>query len=295
LNCIKLIFKDCKYSKYKANYASNGKALALLEIFLETVLNSCFDEMYYVNLISKKLFPMFSKTNLEIQLLKFRSKRVAEQNIMDEVQRIFSENEKRRDEIILSLTEKSNEIENHFNFDLLETKHIFQIEDIKNLCITYRLRFLDSHYFKGDFPEEAISEIRSLENKHNITLKNFKIIAPAKLLKLENADDPLLFAPMGNDYFYLIHKWGNDLHPFRKLQMWPYKSFDNLVFTVFLLSILLTAIAPMHWFSKNPGIAEYLFLGIFIFKAVAGMVLFYGFSKGKNFNGAIWNSKYYNA
>ena len=267
----------------------------LLEIFPQTLLNSCFAKMYGVNLFSKKLHPMFSRTNIEKQLLKFRSKRVAEQNIMDEVQRIFSENEKRRDEIILSLTEKSNEIENHFDFDLLETEHIFHIEDIKKLCITYRLRFLDSHYFKGDFPEEAISEIRSLENKHNITLKNFKIIAPAKLLKLENADDPLLFAPMGNDYFYLIHKWGNDLHPFRKLLMWPYKSFDNLVFTVFVLSILLTAISPIHWFSKNPGIAEYLFLGIFIFKAVGGFVLFYGFAKGKNFNGAIWNSKYYNA
>lgn len=238
---------------------------------------------------------MFSRTNIETQLLRYRSKRIDEQYIMEEVQRMFSENEKKRLEIVSVLTEKSIEVENHFNFDLLETEHIFHIEDIKKLCINYRLRFLDSQYFKGDFPSEAISEIRMLEKKHQISLKNFKVIAPAKLLKLENADDPLLFAPMGNDYFYLIHKWGKDLHPLRKLQMWPYKSFDNLVFTVFVLSILITVIAPMHWFSENPGIAEYLFLGIFIFKAIAGLVLFYGFSKGKNFNGAIWNSKYYNA
>ncbi|MDN3723840.1 hypothetical protein QRD02_05560 [Aequorivita sp. SDUM287046] len=238
---------------------------------------------------------MFSPTNLENSLLKYRQRRIGEASIMQEVRHIFSENEKQRKEILSTLESPSPEIENHFNFDLLQSSHIFHISDIERLCIDYRLRFLDSHYFKGTFPEEAITAIRNLENNHKLTLRNFKIIAPAKLLKLENADDPLLFAPMGNGYFYLIHKWGNDLHPFRKLLMWPYKSFDNLVFTVFIISILLTALAPMYWFSDNPGIAEYLFLGIFIFKAIAGLVLFYGFAKGKNFNGAIWNSKFYNA
>ena len=238
---------------------------------------------------------MFSRTNIEKQLLKYRSKRIDEQAIMDEVRRIFSENEIQREEIIAALTEKSVETENAFNFDLLDTNHIFHIEDIKNLCINYRLRFLDSRYFKADFPEATISEIRSLENQHGLALKNFKIVAPAKLLKLENADDPLLFAPMGNNYFYLIHKWGNDLHPFRKLLMWPYKSFENLVFMVAVLSFLITALMPMQWFTPNANFQEYLFLFLIIFKGVGGMVIFYGFSKGKNFNGAIWNSKYYNA
>lgn len=238
---------------------------------------------------------MFSRTNVEEQLLKNRAKRIDEQRVMDEVNRIFAENQNDRNAIASHLHETNNDGDNPFDLDKLEASHIFHLDDIKSLCITYRLRFLDSHYFKGDFPEEAISRIRQLEKQHQITLKSFKIVAPAKLLKLENADDPLLFAPMGNNYFYLIHKWGNDLHPFRKLLMWPYRSLENLVFTVALLSILLTAIAPMHWFSPHPGIAEYLFLGVFIFKAVAGLVLFYGFSKGKNFNGAIWDSKYYNA
>jgi hypothetical protein len=32
-----------------------------------------------------------------------------------------------------------------------------------------------------------------------------------------------------------------------------------------------------------------------MFKAVAAIVLYYGFAKGKNFNTAIWNSAYSNA
>lgn len=238
---------------------------------------------------------MFSETNIEKQLLKYRNKRVGEEVVMDEVLRIFSENEKQRDEIISTLSEESENFKNDFNFDILKSENIFHINDIEKLCVTYRLRFLDSHYFKGNFPEEAISEIRNLEKNHNTSLKNFKIVAPAKLLKLDNADDPLLFAPMGNDYFYLIHKWGNDLHPFRRLLMRPYKNFENLLFTVAVLSLLITSIMPMQWFTPNGSIQEYLFLFLFIFKGVGGMVIFYGFSKGKNFNDAIWKSNYYNA
>lgn len=259
------------------------------------MLNSWLAIHYSVNLISQKQMNMFSGTDVEKELLKYRNKRVGEEAIMDEVLRIFSNNELERTEIISALTQKTDETKSNFNIDILETEKIFHIEDIKKLCITYRLRFLDSHYFKGNFPEEAISEIRQLEKTHQITLKNFKIVAPAKLLKLENADDPLLFAPMGNGYFYLVHKWGNDLHPFRKILMWPYKNFENLVFTVFVLSIFLTAITPLDWFTKTGGMQEEVLLFLFVFKCVAGIVLYYGFAKGKNFNGAIWNSKYYNA
>lgn len=238
---------------------------------------------------------MFPKTNIEALLVRTRTKRIREDNSMEEVFRIFSENEKERKQISEKLAQPATNIENKLQFDLLDTSQIFHINDIKKMCVTYRLRFLDSHFFKGAIPEEAVSKIRRLEKEHQTTLHSFKIMAPAKLLKLENADDPLLFTPLGNDYFYLIHTWGNDLHPFRKALMWPYKNFENLVFTIFVLSILLTSVTPMGWFSKTPVTQEYLLLFLFIFKGVAGTVLFYGFAKGKNFNNAIWNSKYYNA
>ena len=74
------------------------------------------------------------------------------------------------------------------------------------------------------------------------------------------------------------------------------KNFENLVFTIFVLSIFLTAITPLQLFTKGEVTnQEYLLMFLFMFKAVGGIVLFYGFAKGKNFNNAIWNSKYYNA
>ena len=238
---------------------------------------------------------MFEKTNLEIQLNRTRDKRISPEDIMLEVSKLLEENAKERESISNKLKSASDE-GNSFNLDLLETDKIFYIEDIKKLCITYRLRFLGARYFKGEMPEEAISKIRQLEREHNTSLTGFKIVAPAKRLKLENADDPLLFAPLGNNYFYLVHKWGNDLHPFRKLLMWPYKNFENLVFTVLLLSMVLTAMTPMQLFTRGEvTMQEYFLMFLFMFKAVGGIVLYYGFAKGKNFNGAIWDSRYYNA
>ena len=58
-------------------------------------------------------------------------------------------------------------------------------------------------------------KIKSLEKTHNTNIGDFKIMAPSALFRLEKTDDPLLFVPLGNNYYYLVHKWGNDLHPFQ--------------------------------------------------------------------------------
>jgi len=238
---------------------------------------------------------MIRRTDIQERLQKNRSKRISSEALLNEVRSIFSEVDSKRKNIEERLLQKNDGRFPILNFDLLQSENIYHISDIKNLCVIYRLRFLDSNFFKGSIPEEAISQIRVFENQHSTTLGNLKVVAPAKLLKLENADDPLLFTAMGNDYYYLLHKWGKDLHPFRKILMWPYKCFENLVFTVFLISLVLTYLAPVHLLSKTAGMQEHVLLFLFIFKGVAGMVLYYGFAKGKNFNSAIWDSKYYNA
>jgi len=238
---------------------------------------------------------LLKKTNIEERLQHIKSKTSHEDDILKAVQHIL-ENDDAKDHRILETLSKTNFTDsNAFDFNCLETKHIYHIDQIKTICINYRLRFLDSKYFKGKLPYEAISKIKALEKVHNITLNGFKIIAPSKLFKLENADDPLLFAPIGNGYFYLIHKWGNDLSPFRKLLMWPYKSFGNLIFATLIVSLFATALFPEGVFSNKPNASQAGMIFFFIFKSIAAVVIYYGFAMGKNFNTAIWNSKYFNA
>ena len=182
--------------------------------------------------------------------------------------------------------------DNKFDFDKLESKKIVHLNAIKKTCISYRLRFLDIHYFKGDIPIEAIDKIKELELDHGIIINSFKIMAPSVMFRLKKTDDPLMFVPIGNNYYYLIHKWGNDLNPFRRIRMWPFHSLKNLLFSLLAVSFLITLITPLQIFTKSPDSSSFWLLFLFMFKAIVAIVLFLGVALGKNFNPKIWNSKY---
>jgi hypothetical protein len=189
----------------------------------------------------------------------------------------------------------NDEVINTLNFDKMESNRIYHISQIQKICVNYRLRFLESHLFKGDLPVEAIQEVKRLNKEHDTELKGFKIMAPSKLFKLKNADDPLLMAPIGNGYYYFIHKWGNDLHPLRRLMVWPVKTLENFICTMVVISLLVTSLFPKQIFFDETSGIEFFMLFIFMFKWLLGIALYYGFAKGKNFNESIWQSKFYNA
>ena len=238
---------------------------------------------------------MIARTNVKDRLRKHRSKDIPKSDLLAEVKNILDLEDHKDESVYNKLQSQEGISQNSFNIDLLDTDRIYHVEHIKAICIDYRLRFLDSELFKGSIPYEAIMKIKALNKEHGIELSGFKIMAPSKLFKLENADDPLLFAPIGNDYYYLIHKWGNDLSPFRKLAVLPFKNFENLMMLTVLVSLIASFFVPKGLFSIETSGVQFLLIFLFMFKSVAAVVLYYGFAAGKNFNTAIWNSKYSNA
>ncbi len=214
-------------------------------------------------------------------------------NLLKELSKVnLINSEESNFQVVLDLISTDSKSKNNFNFDKLCKDKIFHLDSIKKTCIDFRLRFLDHKYFKNSLPKEAFSEITKLESTHNTILSDFKIMAPSKLFRLKNTDDPLLFVPLGNNFFYLVHKWGNDLHPLRKLFMWPLKNLRNMIFFLLFISLCLTLITPTSIFSKVDSWSVFWMIYFFMFKAIASVVIFYAFALGKNFNKAIWNSKY---
>lgn len=112
--------------------------------------------------------------------------------------------------------EKLDRIQNRLkSYDKDRVYHISQIE---KLCVKYHLRFLSTEYFKGSVDAELASKVSTFEVAMNEPLDrySFKIAAPASSFQLEaRPKDPLLFYDLGDDYYYLVHKWGNDLSVFR--------------------------------------------------------------------------------
>ncbi len=235
---------------------------------------------------------LLSRTNIHDKLLRERRKSDKENDILAQVHQVFEKDRFRESNIINTLEGTFLQGYNRFNFDLLDAQRIFHTKEIQKICVDYRLRFLDTKYFKGKYPQGVLDEIKFLENKHHTELNGYKIIAPSKMFVLEKADDPLLFAPIGNGYFYLVHKWGNDLSPFRKWWAWSFKSFENLIVATVILSFFATLLIPDGLFSKNQDSSQDVMVFFFMFKSIAAVILFYGFALGKNFNTAIWNSKY---
>lgn len=234
------------------------------------------------------------KKNLENELLQKRNKTFDENDFLNAIKSFLEQDSKDRNTINDKIKATSSTKFNQFNYDLLHTDKIFHIDHIKAICIDYRMRFLDSHMFKNDIPEEAISKIKNLESEHATTLDGFKIMAPSKLFHLKNFDDPLLFAPMGNDYYYLIHKWGNDMSPFRKITMRPFRNLGSLISLLLIVSLGLAFLMPQDALGKVSYDIFVALSFLFIFKSLCGITLYFCFWQGKNFNEEIWNSKYYN-
>lgn len=236
---------------------------------------------------------LLNTINLERELLTRRKKFKSEKAIMEEVKAIFAKNDFERNKIHETLQEKSSTIQNDLNFDLLDTDKIFHLEQIKKICIDYRLRFLDSNIFKNEIPEEAVTKIRILQKEHNTTLNGFKIIAPSKSFHLLNYDDPLLFVPIGNDYYYLIHKWGKEMNSLRRWVVLPFKNLWYFTVTSILISILISMLVPENNLSKTVPLASVIVF-LFAFKSIFAVFAYYFFMMGKNFNEEIWQRKYYN-
>lgn len=235
---------------------------------------------------------MFNSINLKNELEKQRSKWISEENVLNYYKQIFSDAEVERKATLNQLKTKSNHRNNDLDFDLLNTNNIFHITDIKKVCINYRLRFLDSIHFKDDYPIEAILNIQQLEKAHKTKLEGFKIVAPMDVFKLRKADDPLLFAPIGNGFYYLIHKWGNDVSPFRKAKYWSFKNIENLAVASAILSIIFTAVSYPFFFTKPANFGYLLMLFMFYFKGVVGLVFIFCGGSGKNFSEYSWQSQY---
>ncbi len=238
---------------------------------------------------------LLEKINLQQKLEQFRNKETTEKALLEEVRSILKAEQDQEEKILQRIENGDGNQSNNFEFDLLESGRIYHLSHIKEICSNYRLRFLNTRYFKGELPHEAVIEVKKLEKAHNIILQGFHILAPAEYFRLEDADDPILFAPLGNGYFYLIYKWGRDLHPLRRIMMWPLKNVETLAIFSLLFSFLMTFVIREVFFARFRSDAEFIILFMYTFKSVVGLTLFYGISLGKNFSSAIWNSKFYNA
>ncbi len=220
-------------------------------------------------------------------------------NILDEANKILKEDESIEAAIIAEIKASQPKKETSIvDITQLDADRIFSLEQIKNLCLTYRLKFVDSHRYNNDIPTPTILKIKQEEKQFNAKFKGLKIIAPKKTLKLGDCDgDPLLFASLNNNKYYLLDVWGNDLNAWRKILAWPIKNVVNWLKFVTVLSLFIALITPATWISTHPNGTswmEYAFYAVYLFISINVMAMFIGLSFNENFSDYEWDKNSFN-
>lgn len=241
---------------------------------------------------------MFDAINLENELMKIReSESIGElTNVLEGFKDLFRADWEAENRINNTLQNGGNHTPIQVS-ETLDKERIFELNDIKKLCIKYRLRFLPTRYFNAPFPREAIIKIKKLERDLNTSIPHFMIVAPAKLFKLDDANaDPLLFIPLSNNKYYLVHKWGDDLSWHRRLLALPFKSFSTLLATLFVIATLATIAVPTksissaeHFFSFGRG-----FLFLWCLLTLSALTSYLWFALNLKFSKYAWNCKNFN-
>lgn len=169
------------------------------------------------------------------------------------------------------------------NFENRFGGKIYTIEQIKDLAINYRLRFLNSRYFTGAYDVEVAAKIKEFGKENNVAIekwslnREFFILAPQEMFSLREEKyvtkkelrrqlDPVLFYKIDEHHYRLIHKWGDDFTIFRLIEGFAYRSWwHNMFVNTFLVlpvvaMILTLLVFPYDMWMELPIIAGFLTL-----------------------------------
>lgn len=156
--------------------------------------------------------------------------------------------------------------------DKFDQARVFHISQIESICNKYYLKFLPAERFRGSIDADLPQKLTTFEVAHGEKLNpiNSYIIAPERSFELEEKPkDPLFFFKINSEYYYLIHKWGNDLNIFRRIL--PLLSRND--FTFFSQLIVLTSIPIFLGLFVNPylgfiGVGSFFFMVVFLLASI---------------------------
>ncbi|MFL5751970.1 MAG: hypothetical protein ACJ76F_01075 [Bacteroidia bacterium] len=197
---------------------------------------------------------------LDISVVLAREKRQAhrhEDKLLEEARRLIIA-EQFSDKYILQNLKSYNRSFELVNEEESREEDLFRIEEIRNTCINYRLKFLDSQLYPGEIPYEAILKIKNINKVQHKDIRHFKILAPAEdFNEGKKVQDTLLFAKTVYGNYCLIHQWGTPLKASRKLTSFPFRNFECLIFCVLLFTFCLTMAIPTRRLTTDVK-ADYL-------------------------------------
>lgn len=153
---------------------------------------------------------------------------------------------------------------------------VYKIDEIKKLCVDYKLRFLSSSKYTGSYDVEVAAKIKEFAKSTNSPIdewslsKRYFIMAPEELFELKEKKyvtkaelraqaDPAIFFQIDEKHYRLIHKWGSDFTIFRLIKgfrwksWWSYQWFNTMMFMPFVTFLYFMCFdSPAARFDNRP-------------------------------------------
>ena len=237
---------------------------------------------------------MFKDVKIVEALVRERKKvRSKEDALIGEVNKILKD-ELYTEKNILQNLQTYNETFDFLQEKDLDKNKIFGLTEIKNICIQYNLRFLDSQSFKGDFPSEALYAIKELRGKEKF--KKFKVLGTIKSFKSQNITvEPMLFAETNYGNYFLVHQWGQKVTWHKKISSFPMRGIETLLGTIICISLFLSLTLPNNLLIYNNAFPYWDMHRIAVFFhfiiLFSGLTIYVVFAFHKKFSSSAWDDE----
>jgi len=175
-------------------------------------------------------------------------------------------------------------------------KPIFNAEVVKAVCVNFRLRFLRSGAYKGEYPPEAanLAEVFAEDETH--FTGRFYVMAPSHFFTLSGRrSSPILFAERNDGRLQVMYMWGSTVSWVRLLLNYPFRNFYSMVATSVVIGLAVVMLFfAMNWLSAENWFKNIL-IKIPIFVLVTGFSLvisvIYGLITYTDFSEEAWRSR----
>lgn len=179
----------------------------------------------------------------------------------------------------------------------LNPESIYILDDIKELCINNRYRFIHPRRYKEEFPNELVLKIKNIEQDLNIEMTKFKMLSTKKsFAKKKSEDVKMLFVEIDEEVYYLIHKWGKSIPKMRNKWVFPFRNVKSFFISILTLALLVAVLFP---FPSANTIQDHIYLRFSVFMIMTilstGILFFIAFTFRFSFSENDWlNEKHLN-
>jgi hypothetical protein len=237
---------------------------------------------------------MFKEINIEEQLKKLRIKTRKQEDLLLSQAKQILDNDLFSEKKVLQNLKQYKQKYDVIDEEFVDSDLVFTPQEIKNISVIYRLKFLESKYYKLDFPYEAIVKVKELDKYHGKELKTFRVLAcPPAFLEKDFQSERSLFVKTNHNNYYLVHRWGEPLKWYRKIKFLPFRTFESLALTLITFTLILTLVLPTelitldskatYWSGYRGGTFFHLLFFNF------GFTAYFLFAFSVNLSSSVWN------